>query len=50
MRPLPEQIGETVRTQKGFVSDLFDELRVGSKDTEGVTRDTGRTLGEVTDD
>jgi beta-ureidopropionase / N-carbamoyl-L-amino-acid hydrolase len=40
MRPPPEQIGEKVRAQKKFVCDLFDDLREGSKDTEGVTRDT----------
>jgi N-carbamoyl-L-amino-acid hydrolase len=40
MRPPSEQIGETVRVQKRFVSELFDEHREGSRDTEGVTRDT----------
>lgn len=34
------EIASAVRAQKKFVSDLFDELREGSKDVEGVTRDT----------
>ena len=36
----PTEIASAVRAQKKFVSDLFDELREGSKDVEGVTRDT----------
>jgi len=40
VRPTTHRIAETVRAQKGYVSDLFDELREGSRDTEGVTRDT----------
>lgn len=40
MRPEPSVVGAAVRAQKSFVSDLFDELREGSADTEGVTRDT----------
>ena len=33
-------IVEAVRSQRGFVADLFDELFAGSADVEGVTRDT----------
>ena len=36
----PAEIASAVRAQKNYVSDLFDELREGSKDIEGVTRDT----------
>ncbi len=36
----PADILAAVRGQKAFVSELFDELREGSKDVEGVTRDT----------
>lgn len=40
MMASPAQILEAVRGQKPWVSDLFDELRAGSIDGEGVTRDT----------
>lgn len=36
----PEVILKTVRDQKAYVSELFDELRAGSIDGDGVTRDT----------
>lgn len=36
----PADILSAVQQEKQFVSDLFDELREGSKDVEGVTRDT----------
>lgn len=40
MGPTPQAILEAVRGQKAFVSALFDELRAGSIDGDGVTRDT----------
>jgi N-carbamoyl-L-amino-acid hydrolase len=38
--PTAEQILKAVREQKVWVSQLFDELRAGSVDGPGVTRDT----------
>lgn len=38
--PKPDEILKAVRGQKAWVSELFDELRRGSVDGEGVTRDT----------
>ncbi|MFT5511062.1 MAG: N-carbamoyl-L-amino-acid hydrolase [Hyphomicrobiaceae bacterium] len=40
MKPAPEQILAAVRSQKAWIAELFDELRAGSVDGEGVTRDT----------
>lgn len=40
MRPEASQIADSVRAQKSYVAALFDELRAGSVDEEGVTRDT----------
>ena len=40
MTPAPEEILDAVRGQKKWVAELFDELRAGSVDGEGVTRDT----------
>jgi N-carbamoyl-L-amino-acid hydrolase len=40
MKPEPQRILEAVLEQKAWVSELFDELRAGSIDGEGVTRDT----------
>ena len=36
--PTPSDILAAVRGQKGFVAELFDELRAGSLDGDGVTR------------
>ena len=38
--PTPSDILAAVRGQKGFVAELFDELRAGSLNGDGVTRDT----------
>ncbi|HUS97940.1 MAG TPA: Zn-dependent hydrolase [Hyphomicrobiaceae bacterium] len=40
MRPADEDILRCVRGQKDWVSDLFDELRAGSTEADGITRDT----------
>ncbi|MBU2531575.1 MAG: Zn-dependent hydrolase, partial [Alphaproteobacteria bacterium] len=40
MSPTPAEILAAVRGQKAYVAELFDELRAGSVDGEGVTRDT----------
>jgi beta-ureidopropionase / N-carbamoyl-L-amino-acid hydrolase len=40
MTPTAEQILKAVREQKTWVAQLFDELRTGSVDGPGVTRDT----------
>ena len=40
MRPEASQIADSVRAQKSYVAALFDELRAGSVDENGVTRDT----------
>jgi N-carbamoyl-L-amino-acid hydrolase len=40
MPPSAKDIAASVRGQKDYVAALFDELRAGSQDVEGVTRDT----------
>ncbi|MGI9425504.1 MAG: Zn-dependent hydrolase [Hyphomicrobiaceae bacterium] len=40
MQPDDREILDCVRSQKAYVSDIFDELRDGSSDTVGITRDT----------
>lgn len=40
MPPAPSEVLSAVLAQKGEVAALFDELRAGSRDGEGVTRDT----------
>lgn len=40
MTPAPDQVHKAVLDQKAWVAELFDELRAGSVDGDGVTRDT----------
>ena len=40
MKQAPDSIAASVRSQKAYVAQLFEELRAGSADVEGVTRDT----------
>ena len=40
MVPTPSDILGVVMSQKSDVAALFDELRTGSRDGDGVTRDT----------
>ena len=40
MAPTPSDILGVVMSQKSDVAALFDELRAGSRDGDGVTRDT----------